>query len=205
MWVRQCDLDQNADAPSPIPTRICSNEEFIPPPQSAQQKAVEERLREISDRNGRRLGLDRRRFVRTGCGMAAALIALNEVFGECYEVSAAEAEDPKAFAEKWPKDQFIFDVQTHHVDVSKKWYDDTPDGRAAVRFFQMLRPRLNVEETMDALNRAHYVKEIFGDSDTVMAEIKNDLANIGSVVTYNALTTIVTMGSHASGDTGLNT
>ncbi len=59
--------------------------------------------------------------------MAAALLALNEVFGACYDVDADEVEDQKAFEEKWPKDQFIFDVQTHHVDVSRKWYDDTPE------------------------------------------------------------------------------
>src|SRR5438093_11482933 len=35
----------------------------------------------------------------------------------------------------------------------------------------MLRPRLKVEESLDLLNRAHYVKEVFGDSDTVMAVI----------------------------------
>src|SRR4051812_47170041 len=32
MWIRQCDLDANTDARSPIPTRIASNEEFVPPP-----------------------------------------------------------------------------------------------------------------------------------------------------------------------------
>ena len=46
MWIRQCDLDAQAEAPSPIPTRIASNEEFIPPPQSPQQKEYEARLAE---------------------------------------------------------------------------------------------------------------------------------------------------------------
>lgn len=171
MWVRQCELDSQTDAPPPIPARIASNEEFIPPPQTPQQKEYEARVQDISEHAARRQGLTRRDYLRTGSGMAAALLALNQTFGECYAVEAAEAEDPKAFDEKWPKDQFIFDIQTHHVDVSKKWYDDTPDGRAATAFFRMLRPRINVTETMDALNRAHYVKEIFGDSDTVMAVI----------------------------------
>jgi predicted TIM-barrel fold metal-dependent hydrolase len=171
MWVRQCDLDAAAEAPSPVPTRIASNEEFIPPPQSSQQKAFEARLVEISEQNAKKQGLSRRAFLRTGSGMAAALLALNEVFGRVYDVSADEAKDQKAFEEKWPKDQFVFDIQTHHVDVARKWYDDTPDGRKALRFFQMLRPRLKVEESLEALNRAHYVKEVFGDSDTVMAVI----------------------------------
>jgi predicted TIM-barrel fold metal-dependent hydrolase len=171
MWVRQCDLDATAEAPSPIPTRIASNEEFIPPPQSPQQVEFEARLEDISEAAARAQGVSRRDFLRTGSGMAAALFALNQVFGDCYEVSADEVADPKAFEEKWPKGQFVFDVQTHHVDVSRKWYDDTPDGRKVLAFFRLLRPALKVEDTLDQLNRAHYVKEVFGDSDTVMAII----------------------------------
>jgi len=171
MWIRQCELDARNDAPLPIPARIASNEEFIPPPPTSKQEEYAARAYYLSDESAKRLGMSRRDFLRTGSGMAAGLLALNQVFGECYAVEPAEVADPAAFEEKWPKDQFIFDVQTHHVDVSRKWYDDTPNGRATLRFFQMLRPRLNVEESLDLLNRAHYVKEVFGDSDTVMAVI----------------------------------
>jgi predicted TIM-barrel fold metal-dependent hydrolase len=172
MWVRQCELDARAEAPAPIPSQIASNEEFIPPPQSPQQREYEARLAALSERAARRQGMSRRDFLRTGSGMAAALLALNQVFGDCYEVDAAEAEDQKTFEEKWPKDQFIFDVQTHHVDVSQKWYDDTPDGQRMLRFFRILRPSAATnKEALDLLNRAHYVKEVFGDSDTVMAII----------------------------------
>ena len=105
--------------------------------------------------------------------MAAALLALNQVFGDCYEVDADEVEDPKAFEEKWPKDQFIFDVQTHHVDVSRKWYDDTPTGRGdqVVLPHAPARGQERWSRRWSCSNRAHYVKEVFGDSDTVMAII----------------------------------
>jgi predicted TIM-barrel fold metal-dependent hydrolase len=172
MWVRQCDLDAQQEAKLPIPSRIASNEEFIPPPQSPQQKEYEARALAISERAARRQGVSRRDFLRSGSGMAAALLALNEVFGPCYAVEAVEAEDQKAFAEKWPKDQFIFDIQTHHVDVSKKWYDDTPEGKAIQGFFRSLRPGpKDIMGTLELLNRAHYTKEVFGDSDTLMAVI----------------------------------
>jgi hypothetical protein len=172
MWIRQCDLDADNPAPAPIPARIASNEEFVPPAQSREQKAYEERLAEISEHSARRQGLDRRTFLRTGSGMAAALLALNDVFGRCYDVAAAEADDQKAFEEKWPKNQFVFDVQTHHVDISQKWYDTTPDGKVVKSFFTQLRPGARSEkEALEQLNRAHYVKEVFGDSDTVMAII----------------------------------
>ncbi len=172
MWVRQCDLDATNEAPSPIPTRIASNEEFIPPPQTPELCLFEAKLTALSEKMAKKHGLSRRAFLRTGSGMAAALFALNEVFGPCYKVTAAEVEDPKAFEEKWPKEQFIFDVQTHHVDIAKKWYDDTPDGKSLVGFFRMLRPFAgSLEKSLEELNRAHYVKEVFGDSDTTMAVI----------------------------------
>jgi predicted TIM-barrel fold metal-dependent hydrolase len=172
MWVRQCDLDARRQIRPPIPARIASNEEFIPPPQSRQQKEYEARLAYISGNAARRQRLSRRDFLRTGSGMAAALMALNQVFGDCYEVDAAEVLDQQAFAEKWPKDQFIFDVQTHHVDISQKWYQTTADGKVVTSFFTRLRPDAKSGlEALEQLNRAHYVKEVFGDSDTVMAVI----------------------------------
>ena len=172
MWVRQCELDAQAEAPLPIPSRIASNEEFIPPEQTPEQKQYEARLTAISEKAAREQGMDRRSFLRTGSGMAAALVALNEVFGPCYDVRADEVRDQKAFAERWPKDQFIFDVQTHHVDVSSKWYKNTKEGQNITAFFRLLRPKARtLEESLDLLNRVHYVKEIFGDSDTVMAII----------------------------------
>jgi predicted TIM-barrel fold metal-dependent hydrolase len=171
MWIRQCELEEQGEA-LPIPSRIASNEEFIPPPQTPEQKQYEARLLELSEQNAQAQGLDRRTFLRTGSGMAAALLALNQVFGPVYDVHAQEAQDQEAFRERWPKDQFIFDVQTHHVDISRNWYENNAEGRAAVRFFQLLRPSARgARASLELLNRVHYVKEVFGDSDTVMAII----------------------------------
>src|SRR6516165_8120972 len=140
MWVRQCDVDAGNDFLPPIPSRIASNEEFVPPPQSAEQKEYEARLEQISERVARRQGRTRRDFLRSGSGMAAALLALNQVFGDCYQVDAEEVEDPQAFEERWPKDQFVFDVQTHHVDVARKWYDESATGRGIKAFLLAMRP-----------------------------------------------------------------
>ena len=41
MWIRRCQIDARLEAPLPIPTQIASNEEFIPPPQSLEQRKVE--------------------------------------------------------------------------------------------------------------------------------------------------------------------
>ncbi len=171
MWIRQCELDADQPERSPIPLVIASNEEFVPPPQSAEQREVQMRLWALAETSAARCGLSRRDFLRTGCGMAAALVALNQVFGPCYDVDADELVDQAKVRERWPKEQFIFDVQTHHVDVNKKWYDDSPDGKKLVQFFRMLRPGGEITDSVAQLNLDHYVKEVFFDSDTVMAVI----------------------------------
>src|SRR5712691_6828675 len=70
---------------SPVPTQIVSNGEFNPLPQTPQQQQVEARLKELADMHGAKLGLDRRQFLRTSCGMAAAFVAFNNVFGNLFD------------------------------------------------------------------------------------------------------------------------
>src|SRR5215468_10517326 len=100
---------------SPVPTRIVSNGEFNPLPQTRRQRQFEERLKELADAASGRLGMDRRHFLRTSCGMAAAFVALNDVFGPVFDVSAAEAAEPAAAAERANglASQFILDDQVH--------------------------------------------------------------------------------------------
>ena len=75
----------NTAFPSPVPLQMVSNGEFNPLPQTEQQRKVEGRLKELADLNGSRLGLDRRRFLRSTCGMAAAFLAMNDVFGRVFD------------------------------------------------------------------------------------------------------------------------
>lgn len=168
MWVRQCEL---RSAYLPIPSRIVSNEEFLPPEPTSKQIEYEARLRALAEHHAKRRGISESEYLRNPCGMAAALFAMNMVFGKYYDVAPAELEDPQACAERVPRDQFIFDVQTHHVDVRRKWYDDTPDGKKIQMFFRLLRSGGSIDESLEQLNRAHYVKEVFGDSDTDVAVI----------------------------------
>src|SRR5438045_1215502 len=60
MWVRQCDLGAETDWLPPIPARIASNEEVVPPPQSAEQKEYAARLAQVSEQAARRHGRSRR-------------------------------------------------------------------------------------------------------------------------------------------------
>ena len=109
---------ETASADTPIPTQIVSNGEYLPPPQSELQKRVERRTMELADENGKRLGLDRRKLLRTSCGMAAAFLAMKQVYGvDVFQVEEAEAREPEMMLARAQTlgGQFIFDDQTHFV------------------------------------------------------------------------------------------
>ena len=101
---------------SPIPTRMISNGEYMPVPQTDKQKQVEARIDELTESASKKLGVDRRTFLTSTGGMAAALIAMNEVFGHFFNVDPIEMFEPAAYAQAGaPRDLFVFDDQLHLV------------------------------------------------------------------------------------------
>jgi len=106
--------------PSPIPTQMISNGEYMPAPQTTKQKQVEHRIQELSETASRKLGMDRRRFLTSTGGMAAAFLAMNEVFGRFFNVDPIEMFEPEAYAQSsTPRDLFVFDDQLHMVRGSQ--------------------------------------------------------------------------------------
>lgn len=170
-WLKQAELlaaPDEEECRSPIPTGNVGNGEIPPLPRSGSQRLVERRVMELADLLGSRLGMDRRRFLRTGCGMAAAFMAMNSVHGPLFAVSPAEAADPAAALEREQAlaRQFIFDVQTHFVS------DDYP-GVGLLRLRKGARkwnPALQGEKlSPEKIRYGNYVKELFLDSDTTLA------------------------------------
>lgn len=167
-WVQKCDAD---DKNLPIPTQIVSNEEFAPPDQTNEQRLVEHRLIELADQSAKKLNVSRRQFLASSGGMAAAFLTMNSVFGDFFNVEAAELFEPLATQEKFPKKQFIFDIHTHHV-AAKKIIQSPPllryrDAGAAWGNKELQ----GKEHRWEDLYLANYIKEMFLDSDTVMAVI----------------------------------
>ena len=102
--------------PSPVPTRMVSNGEYMPVPQTSKQTRVERRIRELSADASKRLGIDRRSFLASSGGMVAAFLAMNEVFGRMFNVDPVELFEPAAYAQSAaPRDLFVFDDQLHFV------------------------------------------------------------------------------------------
>ena len=159
-----------ASAATPIPTQIVSNGEYLPPPQSATQKKVEARINELAEVNGRRLGLSRRQFMLTSCGMAAAFLAMNDIYGNVFQVAPAEAREPELMLARAQTlaGQFIFDVQTHFVRDDFNHAELLGLSKFASEHWN---PKMK-EEGVSSLARykfQNYVKEIYYDSDTNLA------------------------------------
>src|SRR5258708_27606537 len=119
-WLSDEQLEHVAPAESepfqgPVPTRMISNGEYMPFPQTQKQKQVEERVKELADHAARKLGVTRRRFLESSGGMAASFIAMNQVFGKpFFKVNVDEMFDDDAREEHAPpRDLFVFDDQTH--------------------------------------------------------------------------------------------
>src|SRR6267143_4026468 len=108
--------DQGESFRSPVPTRMVSNGEYMPAPQTENQKKVEARIQALSETAAKKLGIDRRRFLAGTGGMAAAFLAMNEVFGRFFNVTPIEMFEPEAYAQSGaPRDLFVFDDQLHLV------------------------------------------------------------------------------------------
>src|SRR5262249_18034196 len=88
--------------------------------QTDQQKRVEARLEALADEASRRLGISRRRFLCGSGGMAAPLLAMNDVYGRVFHVRPDELYQPAGHAPAAPpNDLFVFDDQLHLVRGSR--------------------------------------------------------------------------------------
>jgi hypothetical protein len=164
---------------SPVPTQIVSSDEYLPVPQTPQQREVEARLKDMGDRLARRQGMSRRRFFQTAAGMAASFVALNQVFGNLFDASEAEAATPEQAAARADalSGQMVIDGHTHFLR------DDTRlmgfvKAREAVGQFGWNKELSSKEQTIDDLKYGNYVKEIYMDSDTKVALLSNSPSDV---------------------------
>lgn len=167
MWVEKWKRDLNKGIESPVPTQVVSNEEFIPRPQNKQQKQVESLIGEISEERSKKLGMNRRDYLRTSMGMAAAFLAANKVYGNYWDVENDETLEAAATEEKFPKGEyFIFDVQTHFSSgMPLPFRKQISDMEFAKNM------GFNLKNDAQAYSFTNFVKEMFFDSETTMIVI----------------------------------
>ena len=158
--------------PAPIPTQFVSSDEFLPGPQTENQRRVEARIKELGSTLARHQGMTRRRFFRTASGMAAAFVAMNDVYGPIFDVSAAEAATPEMADARARAlaDQFIMDMHTHFLRDDTR-LEGFVRSREAVGKAGWNPALAGKPQTIEDLKFANYFKEIFFDSDTKVALI----------------------------------
>jgi predicted TIM-barrel fold metal-dependent hydrolase len=169
------DLDPPEMAfPSPIPTQLVSNGEYMPAAQGSKQREVEARIKTMADELGAKQGLSRRRFLATPAGMAAAFVAMNETYGAIFDANRAEAATPEMANERAKSlaSQFIVDPHTHYIHDNPR--KDSPLQRFADLRNYIGKAGFNPElakrmQTLDDLRLNTFVKEIYLDSDTKIA------------------------------------
>jgi uncharacterized protein len=67
-----CAPAETDELESPVPTRMISNGEYMPYPQTTKQRRVEARIKEMAAAASKKLGVSRRRFLASSGGMAGS-------------------------------------------------------------------------------------------------------------------------------------
>ncbi len=164
MWVPKWRRDRAKGVDSPIPTQVVSNEEIWPRPQSRAQARWEHRIGELAEANAKRVGIDRRAFMRTGMGLATSFWAANEAYGQRYwDVAREEMFEPAAHEERWPPGEyFVFDVQAHFTN-------GYPLNHRTSEFMRGMG--FELANDADAYSFGTFFKEMYLDSETDMLVI----------------------------------
>ena len=193
-WKRSWpDLSENL----PLDVLPYSNGEFIPPPPTENQKRIMALANEEAERLRRKMGMSRRQFVRTAAAYTVGLWAINQInvrFGNPAHADDTETTDSCDLEHEGASGveslqnlpgEFVFDVQSHHIDADGTWRITNPAFEAffAAVWSQAgptggtpgMRPDGSIRgfgageiDPIANLSRFHYIKELFLDSATTM-------------------------------------
>ena len=181
----------------PVDVMPCSNMEYFPPAPTPEQIAITRLANRETERMRRKFGMNRRSFVRTAAATAIGFWAIDAVrmgrygnYGWADDTATTDACDlawdgkPGTETLRNLPGEFIFDVQSHHVDPDGMWRVTNPAIHA---FFAVVWPQSSAllggepgvredgsvrgggageVDPIENLSRYHYLKEVFLDSAT---------------------------------------
>jgi len=159
----------------PIKLDTTSNGEFEPVPLGAAASDARERALAAMLANPRRLATSRRAYLTSLVGAAATLSAFNEAFaaagqrGGSYALPRESAFEPAAAQTVLASDDFIFDVQLHHVNPKGAWR-----LRAGPNAFRgMPNSNCGQADHVECFSSGALLKDVFHDSDTAMGVLSH--------------------------------
>jgi predicted TIM-barrel fold metal-dependent hydrolase len=163
----------------PIELGPCSNGEYDPVPLARGARAPPRGGPHDCDTNARRTGVSRRRFLRSLCGAATTLLAINACSDEStrhaarrrpggtFSLPPTSAVDPDAARAALAGDEFVFDVQGHFLDYSVE------PATAQGRDFWSAFPQRDCGDAdpRTCFSVDHFMEEVFLRSDTSMVAL----------------------------------
>ncbi len=159
----------------PIKLDSTSNGEFLPQPISAAAQFANITAHKFVDRLAARRGSSRRKFLTSASGAAATLLAFNSAFaasaksGGHYAIPKEASEDEVLAASVLQADDFIIDVQNHHVSLDGPWRDrPRPTWEVALLALPIAK-KLGGQASLTPFGAEQYIREVFVDSDTDIA------------------------------------
>jgi uncharacterized protein len=174
--MRETDCDPDG-ARLPIKIDATSNGEFAPIPLSPRNRLGNRLAHAAAGDNARRVGLGRREFLKSSCGAASTLLAINAanaaagVRGGFFDLSADAALDPQLAEAALAGREFIFDVQGHYVDPTGAWLDKVAPGARPFAWTpksECARGDGSGLDYLACLGPDEFIKDVFLDSDTDM-------------------------------------
>jgi uncharacterized protein len=165
----------DSDPGLPIKFGPCSNGEYVPRRLTAVEREAIRRANRDADENARRLGVSRAAFLRSVCGAATTLLALQgcaddaarRALGGGWDVPLEAALDKEAARAVLAGEEFVFDVQGHHLEY------DLMRRAAGKPFFGSVFPQVScgADDPRACFSREVFLEDFFLRSDTSMVTL----------------------------------
>jgi hypothetical protein len=164
-------------APRSLPIKLdsTSNGEFAPVPLAAAARHARTLAQQAVDDAARRLAHSRRRYLVSLLGAAATLGAFNQAFaaagrrGGSYLIPREAPFELAAAQEAIGGDEFIFDVQLHHVNPQGAWRKKAGPNA----FKSMPNSNCGQADHVECFSSGALLKDVFLDSDTAMGVLSH--------------------------------
>ena len=160
----------------PVKLDTASNGEYEPIPLERVHHHANFLAHETANVNARRLGLDRRGFLVSACGVAGSLLGMNAAYaqhgktGGYFDIDKSASLDLIAARSAVDSNEFIFDVQGHFVNPTGAWTKRLPPGARPLRMpkTQTCGPTKGAGENdyLKCIGQNEFIKDVIMDSDT---------------------------------------
>jgi predicted TIM-barrel fold metal-dependent hydrolase len=154
----------------PIKLDATSNGEYEPIPLDPVAAYARAEAEAATAAAARKLNMGRREFLVSACGAAASLAAMNRAFAEggrrggSYDIPAEASFELAAAEASVGGDEFIFDVQLHHLNPQGAWR-----GKSFWESAHKGMPRAagcTLDDSVECLSAQQMIQDVFLDSDT---------------------------------------